>query len=228
VSGTTYVAPPVTKKIKIKHNYVHNQIANKSKTNDQHMGRIIDSKVFNASKHKILRQLHNNCIEFRHMTAFKNALFDSEILEDKHLLPVEEWERIRKYETHDLLDPVNQALLDELVVKSKGGPDDKMLNLQKFMDLLDLYTLLPMKKDMVINSSENIYQVLSSNTVSGHTWKPTDSGGSLGKMLDLLWIKLDERFKNMADAFRYFDRNYNNRVSFGEFQKALDHMRIKY
>jgi len=47
-------------------------------------------------------------------------------------------------------------------------------------------------------------------------------------MLDLLWIKLDERFKSMADAYRYFDRNYNNRVSFGEFQKALDHLRIKF
>ena len=78
MSGTTYVAPPVTKKIKIKHNYVHNQIANKSKTNDHHMGRIIDSKVFNANKYNIIKQLHNNGIEFRHVTAFKNALFDSE------------------------------------------------------------------------------------------------------------------------------------------------------
>ena len=47
-------------------------------------------------------------------------------------------------------------------------------------------------------------------------------------MLDLLWIKLDERFTSMKDAWRYFDRNFNNRVSFGEFQKALDHLRIKF
>lgn len=47
-------------------------------------------------------------------------------------------------------------------------------------------------------------------------------------MLDLLWIKLDERFTSMSDAYRYFDRNFNNRVSFGEFQKALDHLRIKF
>ena len=46
-----YVPPPVTKKIKIKHTYVHNQIANKSKTNNEHMGRITDSKVFNAKKY---------------------------------------------------------------------------------------------------------------------------------------------------------------------------------
>jgi Ca2+-binding EF-hand superfamily protein len=47
-------------------------------------------------------------------------------------------------------------------------------------------------------------------------------------MLDLLWIKLDERFKGMAEAYRYFDVNFNNRVSFNEFQKGLDHLRIKY
>jgi hypothetical protein len=44
-----------------------------------------------------------------------------------------------------------------------------------------------------------------------------DPGGRLQKSLDLLWIKLDERFKSMADAYRYFDTNFNNRVSFGEF-----------
>ena len=47
-------------------------------------------------------------------------------------------------------------------------------------------------------------------------------------MLDLLWIKIDERFKGMAEAYRYFDVNFNNRLSFNEFQKGLDHLRIKY
>jgi Ca2+-binding EF-hand superfamily protein len=32
----------------------------------------------------------------------------------------------------------------------------------------------------------------------------------------------------MAHAYRYFDVNFNNRVSFNEFQKGLDHLRIKY
>ena len=58
---------------------------------------------------------------------------------------------------------------------------------------------------------------MSANTLGGHTVEHTDAGGVLKQMLDLLWIKLDERFKTMADAFRYFDRNYNNRVCFAEF-----------
>jgi Ca2+-binding EF-hand superfamily protein len=47
-------------------------------------------------------------------------------------------------------------------------------------------------------------------------------------MLDLLWLKISERFRSIADAYRYFDVNFNNRVSFNEFQKGLDHLRIKY
>lgn len=47
-------------------------------------------------------------------------------------------------------------------------------------------------------------------------------------MLDLLWIKIQEKFNHIAAAYRYFDVNFNNRVSFNEFQKGLDHLRIKY
>jgi Ca2+-binding EF-hand superfamily protein len=53
-------------------------------------------------------------------------------------------------------------------------------------------------------------------------------GGTLARMLDLLGVKLNEKVNSMAEAYRYFDVNYNNRVSFAEFQKALDHMRIKF
>jgi len=43
-----------------------------------------------------------------------------------------------------------------------------------------------------------------------------------------LWIKLEEKFKNMGIAFRYFDKNYNNSVSFPEFQNSLDTLNIKF
>ena len=48
------------------------------------------------------------------------------------------------------------------------------------------------------------------------------------KSLDLLWIKLEERFKNIGAAYRYFDKDYDNSVSFSEFQMGLDYLRIKY
>ena len=85
------------------------------------------------------------------------------------------------------------------------------------MHILDLFTLLPISKTVVKNSSKEIYNCLSGNRQDGHTTIHGDPGGRLQKSLDLLWIKLDERFKSMADAYRYFDTNFNNRVSFGEF-----------
>ena len=199
-------------------------LAAKSKTNNAHLEKIVDSSIFNSGKYEILQQLHEEQIEFRVMTQLKNELFDSNLLKDNYLVPVEEYNRILKASTKDRLVNIAPKLFNEL--KTSDG----MVNLQKLMDLLDLYTLLPMKKNIVKNQSKSIYQCMSGNTAEGHSIVQRDSAqeGSLKLMMDLLWIKLDERFSSMGQAFRYFDKNYNNRVSFGEFQKALDHLRIKY
>jgi hypothetical protein len=69
---------------------------------------------------------------------------------------------------------------------------------------------------------------MSGNKVDGHSTSQLDPVGKLQRLLDLLWIKLDERFLSIADAFRYFDKNYNNRVTFGDFLKTLDHLRIRF
>lgn len=69
---------------------------------------------------------------------------------------------------------------------------------------------------------------MSSNTEGTATHIPKHEGGLLHRMLDLLWIKIQEKFYRISDAYRYFDVNFNNRVSFNEFQKGLDHLRIKY
>lgn len=39
---------------------------------------------------------------------------------------------------------------------------------------------------------------MSGNKNDGHTVEHTDSGGSLKLMMDLLWIKLEERFNTMG------------------------------
>ena len=35
--------------------------------------------------------MHEKNIDFRALASFKNALFDSEELEDNHLVPISEW-----------------------------------------------------------------------------------------------------------------------------------------
>ena len=66
-SKIQYVQPEI-KKEKLKHNFVHNILAAKSKTNNAHLEKIVDSSIFNSNKYQILQQLHEEQIEFRIMT----------------------------------------------------------------------------------------------------------------------------------------------------------------
>lgn len=56
-SKIQYVEPGI-KKQKQKYNFVHNLLAAKSKTNNAHLEKIIDSSIFNPGKYEILKQLH--------------------------------------------------------------------------------------------------------------------------------------------------------------------------
>lgn len=103
-----------------------------------------------------------------------------------------------------------------------------MVNMQKFCDIVDLFMFLPMQKLPDRNKSEDIYYLMSGNTFKGPCLPAKEQGGPLKRILDFIWIKISDRFKGMAEAYRFFDVNFNNRVSFNEFQKGLDHMRIKF
>lgn len=210
VSRMQYEEPPVVKVHPKKLSFVHNAIANKSKTNDAHLERTL--ALTSPKRVQILQALHQNSIEFKIMTGLKNSLFESELLIDNHLLPLEEWKRIVGYITKNMLDNVEPILREEIITK-----DGKNVNLQKLMDIIDLFTLLPLKKITEPNASSDIYFVLTSGTRGRFSTEQVDSTGDLKRVLDLLWIKLDERFRTMGEAFRYFDRNFNNSVSFGEF-----------
>lgn len=45
------------------------------------------------------------------LTLFKNALFDSPLLEDNHILPISEWNKLQAQEMHDTLKNVNDLIL---------------------------------------------------------------------------------------------------------------------
>jgi Ca2+-binding EF-hand superfamily protein len=40
-------------------------------------------------------------------------------------------------------------------------------------------------------------------------------------------LRIEERFKTFANAFQFFDLNANNRVSFNEFSKGLEFLKVK-
>ena len=47
------------------------------------------------------------------LTAFKNALFDSELVVENHLIPLHEWSRIKPIEMIYVLDDVEPLILEE-------------------------------------------------------------------------------------------------------------------
>ena len=46
-------------------------------------------------------------------------------------------------------------------------------------------------------------------------------------MLALISFKIQERFKNLLAAFRYFDNDHQLSLSLNEFAQGIEHLRIK-
>lgn len=138
-SKDVYHAPPVSKTFQEKNTFVHNQIANKNKVNVDHFKNIYNKKVFNDVRRNVVQQMHETGLDFRALASFKNALFDSEELEDNHLISKEIWTELKEYEMGTSLDKCEHLILKDVQVGDK-------INLMKFCDIVDLFFYLPMMK----------------------------------------------------------------------------------
>ena len=98
------------------------------------------------------------------LTAFKNALFDCEELEENHLVPLSVWKELKTYEMLYVLDDVEPLILEEIQIGDK-------VNLQKFCDIVDLFVFLPMQKLPSSNDSTDVFYLMSGNTYGGPTTK---------------------------------------------------------
>ena len=96
------------------------------------------------------------------------------------------------------------------------------------MNIIDLFVLMPLRKNHIPNGSKNMYQVMSMNKQEKFSPKHHDEGTELNKMLELFWSKLEERFVSVKDSFRFIDKNKNCRVSFNEFVAALDDLKLNF
>lgn len=89
-------------------------MTNKSKTNHDHLETILDNKVFNTRKHKILYDFCNNDIDIRQMTMLKNELFECEDLIDNHLVKQDDWDETKERLQIFNIDKVESLLLQEI------------------------------------------------------------------------------------------------------------------
>ena len=46
-------------------------------------------------------------------------------------------------------------------------------------------------------------------------------------LLSMIWAKIYERFPNINAAFRFFDSDYDQRITFNEFSMGLEYLRMK-
>jgi len=58
------------------------------------------------------------------------------------------------------------------------------------------------------------------NTPIGHS--------HLERLVDTIWQKIISRFPNINAAFRFFDENLDQGISFFEFVQALEYLRLKF
>lgn len=83
-------------------------------------------------------------------------MLNSENLIDGHLLPVNEFHKLNQAYSNDIPHHLNELLLKEIIMK-----DGEYINIQKLMNLIDLFILMPIKKKIDKNHSSNIYEALS-------------------------------------------------------------------
>lgn len=176
----TYVPPPVSKPIQKRHSFVHNAIANKTKSNVEFVEDILSNEVLNPKKRKILLALHHHKIDFRMLMAFKNALFDSEELEDNQFVPLSVWNEVGEYQMNHLLSM--HAELNKLLLSEVMDNVTEKIDLCKFNDIVDLFFYLPKKlRKNARNESENMWYICSSNVHKG-PMPTTDIGSQGGKL----------------------------------------------
>ena len=106
------------------------------------------------------------------------------------------------------------------------------VDLNAFCDLVDLYTYLPKKKSKYAagSLSPNIFRVLSSNiqdqASAADLHEPLDQS-LIKRQLEVIAVRLNERFHKLNEAFRFFDVNFKNQITFNEFAKGLETLKVK-
>ena len=109
--------------------------------------------------------------------------------------------------------------------------NDKYIDLGKLVEVIDICNFFPMRVKKIKNKSSDIYCILSSNTRDNYNAKESSNGGisdpDLALNLEIIWSIINQKFKKLADAFRFFDMDDNRTIDFIEFFSGLDKLRIK-
>lgn len=109
---------------------------------------------------------------------------------------------------------------------------DGVLDMNTLAILVDLFVYLPKKKDKHAAGtlSPDVFMVLSGNSQNKATTVETGASSEdiqTRRNLELMWSRISDRFKTLSAAFRFFDVNFNNEITFNEFTKSLEAIKLK-
>lgn len=113
----------------------------------------------------------------------------------------------------------------------------KMVSIQKLSLFIDGFNFSPVKVGQIHfkNGSTEMTYIMSSNEKGSLAEKSknpqwhernTDEKHLL-KLLTLVSSKINERFRNMREAFRYIDTDHSQSISINEFAQAIEYFRLK-
>jgi hypothetical protein len=50
----------------------------------------------------------------------------------------------------------------------------------------------------------------------------------LSQLLNIFWVRVERRFSNLQQTFRFFDQSQDNNIQFEEFDYACDQLGLKF
>jgi hypothetical protein len=122
-----------------------------------------------------------------------------------------------------------------MLVKVISDETQKFLEYDKFMRLCDLFFFIPGKVYKQKNDSENMYLIMSSMArkkaqilCDEKVKKDTKQEARVKANVEKFWVKMKNKFHKIGDMFRFFDRNFDNEVSFNEFRCVIEELDLRF
>lgn len=132
------------------------------------------------------------------------------------------------YKHPQLLNKLMHVIIDQ---------DEKSISIQKLSKLVEISEFVPIRVKKDTNHSQELHYVMSSGSKGGHFSKintestndriKTPEENSLDVIMEFIWMKIEEKFHRVADAFRFFDQGNNSTVNKNEFRDGLERLKIK-
>jgi Ca2+-binding EF-hand superfamily protein len=113
---------------------------------------------------------------------------------------------------------------------------EETISIHKLSKLVEISEFIPIRVKKDKNYSKEIQVIMSSgsqldmrqqNREIKNSIIITPEESSLDIIMEFIWMKIEEKFTRIADAFRFFDQENNSTVNKNEFRDGLERLKVK-